>query len=158
MEGTGRIVISVYEYRPFGQTILEKIILLLFVVNLIAPTFDQQHPTSLLWTGVLWLIEKWVEFIGWVMSWFTSFLPRTTSLRGTGQFLLSTVITIVIILVTFLLLSWLYKRWIGPFLKKAGFFHSMNIMIQHVVFQSLILLGLIALFVPTILRLMGDGS
>jgi len=147
---------TTYKYRPFGQTVLEKIIVALIAVNLIGPFIDPQHPTGRLWDGVIFLIEKWVEMIGWVMGWFTSFLPRATSLRGTGQFLLSTVITIVFLVIALLILAWFYKRMLRPFLKNAGLFNTARKVGSHMLFQIFILLGLMALFFPTLLRLFSN--
>ncbi len=156
--GGGDIGVTTYKYRPFGQTMLEKLIVLLIALNIIGPFIDPLHPTGRLWDGVIFLIGKWIDMIGWVMGWFTPFLPRATSLQGTGQLLLSTVISLVIIVAAYLILSWFYKKILHPYFKQAGVYNSLKSTSSHVVFQSLLLLALLALWLPSILRLFSNSA
>lgn len=118
-------------YKPFGHSAVEKTVLLLALANVLVSLVDRHHPMQVFYQGIVFLFEGWIRWIGWVMSLSDPLLPRAFTLPGTGNLIFSTAATVIAFLLAWLLLSRVWKKWCGPWLRERRVVSVLKNTLRH---------------------------
>lgn len=105
--------------------------MLLALANALVPIVDRQHPMMAFYQGVVFLFEGWIQWIGWVMSLTDPLLPRTFTLTGTGNFIFSSIATVLVFLLAYRVFSRAWEKWCGSWLRDKGAFEALQKVIRH---------------------------